>query len=166
MEINFLILPLAALIPMVVGAAYYHPKVLGSFWMKASGVTEEQTQTGNMALIFGLAYLFSLLIAFSLGGMVIHQLAVQSLLSGVQGFGEVGSEVQTFFDNFMKTYGDTHRSFGHGALHGVFAAIFFAWPVIGILSLFERRGWKYTAVHVGYWIISLGLMGGIICAYA
>jgi hypothetical protein len=32
--------------------------------------------------------------------------------------------------------------------------------------LFERRSWKYIFINAGYWILTLTLMGGIICAYA
>jgi len=32
--------------------------------------------------------------------------------------------------------------------------------------MFERRGFKYIAIHGGYWMLTLGLMGGIICQFA
>jgi hypothetical protein len=38
-------------------------------------------------------------------------------------------------------------------------------PTLGILSLFERKSFKYVAIHVGYYLITLGLMGGLVCAY-
>ena len=165
MEPNFIVFFLAALIPLAVGAVYYNPAVAGKIWMETSGTSEEKAQSGNMAIIFGLAYLFSLFIAFTLGGMVIHQFAIQSVLINQAGFGEAGSEVQTLFDTFMNNYGEVHRTFGHGVLHGTFAGVLFAWPIIGTISLFERRGWKYTAVHTVYWIITLALMGGVLAAY-
>jgi len=51
----------AALSTFVVGFVYYHPKVLGTAWMNAEGLTEEQLQKGNMAKIFGLSFLFAFL---------------------------------------------------------------------------------------------------------
>lgn len=165
MEPNFLILPLTALIPLVVGAIYYNPAVFGKIWMNASGVTEEQAQSGNMLKIFGLTYIFSLMMGLVLIGLTIHQNALQSLLFGVEGFGVAGSEVQTYFDDFMKQYGNVHRTFGHGVVHGVIAGVFLAWPLIGVISLFERKSWKYIGVHTLYWIISLALMGGVICKF-
>ena len=38
--------------------------------------------------------------------------------------------------------------------------------VIGINALFERKGFKYIAINAGYWILCLGLMGGVLCAFA
>jgi hypothetical protein len=32
--------------------------------------------------------------------------------------------------------------------------------------LFERKGFRYIAINGGYWIISMALMGGIICAFS
>jgi hypothetical protein len=54
MEMNWIAIAVSALLPLVVGAIWYNPKVLGKAWMQASGVTEEQVQTGNMLVIFGL----------------------------------------------------------------------------------------------------------------
>jgi len=159
---NFPILFASALIPILIGAVWYNPKVLGTAWMKASGVTEAQAQSGNMTLIFGLAYLFSFFLAFGMNGLAVHQVGLFQLL----GNEAVGSEGHTFLTNFMEKYGDRHRSFGHGALHGGIAAILFALPLIGIVSLFERRGWKYVMIHFMYWFISLMLMGGVICQFA
>lgn len=61
MEMNWIAIAVSALLPLVVGAIWYNPKVLGKAWMQASGVTEEQVQTGNMLVIFGLTYVFGLL---------------------------------------------------------------------------------------------------------
>ena len=58
MEINWIAIAVSALIPLVIGAIWYNPKVLGKAWMQASGVTEEQVQSGNMLVIFGLTYVF------------------------------------------------------------------------------------------------------------
>lgn len=163
---NFPIFFAAALIPMVIGAIWYNPKVLGSPWMKASGVTEEQVRTGNMVLIFGLAYLFSFFLAFGLQFLVIHQAGFMGLFVADPAFAVEGSEMSTYVNNFMEKYGNRHRSFGHGALHGGMASIMFALPLVGILGLFERRGWRYVLLHFGYWFITLILMGGVICQFA
>lgn len=152
----------AALIPMVVGAVYYHPKVAGNAWMKTNKFTEESLQGGNMAIIFGASYVFSILLAFGLGGLVIHQSGAFSMM--MPDVMISGSEVQNDFNTLMTTYGGNFRTFGHGALHGVIATVMFVLPFVGINALFERRGWKYTMIHLGYWLITLVLMGGLLCA--
>lgn len=156
---NYYIYFLVALIPLAVGAVYYHPKVAGSAWMKTNGFTPESLQGANMALIFGLCYVFSLLMSVILTGIVIHQSSFQSLAFGLEPASEAFKEIM----NVAETYSDRHRSFGHGALHGSFLTLFFVFPLIAINALFERRGWTYILIHTGYWFISLVLMGGLIC---
>jgi hypothetical protein len=39
-------------------------------------------------------------------------------------------------------------------------------PILSINAMFERKGFKYIAINAGYWIITLGLMGGIICGFS
>ena len=162
MPTNFYMFFVAALIPLVVGAIYYNPKVLGNAWMKSCGFTEESLKGGNMAVIFGVSYLFAVMIALTMPSITIHQTQVFSLLA--PGVMESGSQAQTDFNTLMQTYGGAYRSFGHGALHGIFSAIFYILPIIGTIALFERRGWKYIFIHFGYWAITLILMGGVICA--
>ncbi len=163
---NLLILLLAALVPLVIGFIWYNPKVLGTAWMNASGLTEDKLKGGNMIVIFALTYLFSLMAATVISAIVIHQSAIYSTLANEEGFGIAGSAIQNYIDDFMKNYGQNFRTFKHGMLHGGITAIFFVLPIVGINALFERKGFKYIMIHVGYWFISLMLMGGIICQFS
>jgi len=132
--------------------------------MKASGVTDEQVRSGNMAVIFGLAYVLSLIIAFTLSSQVIHQLAAASLVATVDQATAEGQAAVEAFEAFMTQVGTSHRSFGHGFMHGGIAGLLFAGPLFGIIALFERRSFRYVAIHTGYWFLSLALMGGTIAA--
>jgi hypothetical protein len=38
--------------------------------------------------------------------------------------------------------------------------------LIGINAVFERKGFKYIAIHTAYWMLTMAIMGGIICAFA
>ncbi|MBD2842745.1 DUF1761 domain-containing protein [Erythrobacter rubeus] len=49
----------------VVGALWYGV-IFGKAWQKAAGISDEQVQSGNMFLIFGLTFLFEMLIAMVL----------------------------------------------------------------------------------------------------
>ena len=82
MILNFPILVLAALVPMIIGFIWYNPKVFGNAWMKAAGMTDEQVKGGNMAKIFGLALLFAIMLALAMPGLVIHQMGAFSLAQG------------------------------------------------------------------------------------
>ncbi len=46
----------------IVGSIWYGA-LFGKAWQQAAGLTDEQVQSGNPALIFGLCFLFELLIA-------------------------------------------------------------------------------------------------------
>lgn len=163
---NFPILLLAALVPMIIGFIWYNPKTVGNAWMKAAGLDEEKMKGANMLVIFGLSYFFSLLIATVVQFMVIHQLSVFSILANQPGIQDPTSEIGKFYADFMTKYGNEFRTFKHGAFHGTICGIFFATPVLGISALFERRSAKYILIHSGYWIITLALMGGVICQFA
>lgn len=98
--------------------------------------------------------------------VVIHQFAAQSILFGEPGFTEGTGEAYTYFQDFMATYGDRFRTFKHGALHGTMTGLFLALPIMGTNALFERKSFKYVAINVGYWTVTLALMGRILCQYA
>ena len=49
----------------VVGAIWYGV-LFGKVWQRAAGLSDEDVQSGNMALIFGLTFLFEMLVAMVL----------------------------------------------------------------------------------------------------
>jgi len=101
MELNYLAIAVAAIIPLFIGAIWYNPKVFGTAWMNASGMTEEKIKNANMGVIFSLTLVLSFLLAFSVNGMVIHQVAASQLA-----FTNPDSEA---FKAFMEEFGDVHR---------------------------------------------------------
>lgn len=164
-EIKWWVYAVAALVPLVIGAIWYNPKVLGTAWMKAAGLSEEQLKGANMLLIFGTTYIMSVMIAFLLSFLVIHQTGFYSVLVRQPGLGDPTSELGKYVSDFMSKYGQCYRTFKHGALHGGMTAIGLALPILSINSLFERKGFKYIAIHGGYWFITLMIMGGIVCQF-
>ncbi len=166
MHVNFLIILLAALVPMVMGFIWYNPKVLGKAWMHAAGMTEEKMKGSNMALVFGLAFLFSFFLSMAMQFMVIHQFHLYSILMNEPGMKDPNSEVSMMVKGFMEKYGTNFRTFKHGALHGALGGIMIALPIIATNALFERKSAKYIAINAGYWIVTMTLMGGVICAFS
>jgi hypothetical protein len=162
---NIGIVALAALIPMIIGFIYYNPKVLGTVWMKVSGMTEEKMKESNMALVFGLSYVLSFLMCFMLGMLVVHQTDVYSLFNGQEGFGVPGSEVTMAIDEVMRLAENNFRTFKHGALHGCLTGIFIALPILMTNGLFEGKSIKYGFVNATYWIITMTLAGGVLCLW-
>ena len=157
MELNFIAVAVSALVPLVIGAIWYNPKVFGTAWMQTSGMTEEKMKNANMALIYGVSLVLSFLLAFSVNGMVIHQV-------GASQMAYPNIEAETY-KAFIAEFGNAHRSFKHGALHGAIAGIFVVLPILGTNALFERKSWKYIFVNVGYWTLTLAIMGAILCGW-
>lgn len=65
--VNWLAVIAAAISMFVIGGIWYSPMLFGKQWQAAAGLSDEQAQGGNKALIFGLALVFSLLMAANLG---------------------------------------------------------------------------------------------------
>jgi hypothetical protein len=63
-EFNILAVIAAALATFVLGGLWYSPALFGKAWQREAGVTDEQMRTSNKALIFGLAFVLSLIAAF------------------------------------------------------------------------------------------------------
>ena len=130
---NLLAIVIAALIPMFMGFIYYHPKVFGKVWMDSLGLKEEDLKKGNMGAIMGISLVMSVLLSFF-------------MLVNVDGPGQEGE-----FDTFKL-----------GVFHGVLVGFMVAMPVLVTNGLFERKNLKNLAINTLYWIITIGLMGGVI----
>ncbi len=162
---KILVIFLTALIPLLVGFIWYNAKIFGTAWMKAADMTEEKTKNVNMGKIFGITFIFSLMLAFIMQVLVVHQVHVTSLFFK-QPIDDPSTEAGALYKSIMDLLGNSYRTFKHGSLHGTIAGFFIALPLIGINALFERKGFNYIAINAGYWIVSFALMGGVICAFS
>lgn len=140
-DINWLSILAAAVASLVIGFLWYGP-LFGKAWMAASGMTEEKIKGGNMALIFGLSFVFGCLLAFSMWAQV--------MVGG--GGGEIHGQAP-------------YLTFKHGAFHGMIMGLFVILPVLGTIALYERKSITYVLIAVGYWTVTLATMGGIINAW-
>lgn len=164
--VNWTAVLCSGFIPVAVGFVWYSPKVFGRAWLKAADLSEETIPKSNIPLRFGISILFATMLAVAVMPMVIHQMHIFATLMKQPGFGKEGSTITIYLTTFMKQYGGEFRTFQHGAFHGIFAGLFLVLPIVGTNALFERRGFRYIAIHVGYWTLCLTLMGGVICAWA
>lgn len=114
MEINFVALLGAAVVTLLTGFIWYHPKVFGTIWMRENNFTQEQLRTGNMLKIFGFTYVFSLMITVILMALTIHQSGAVGMVGGPP----MLANAKPSFAAFMADYGTAYRTFKHGALHG------------------------------------------------
>ena len=134
-SLNFLAIIVATLSTFVVGWLWYGP-LFGNAWINAIGMSEEQLQEANMGKIFGLAFIFELIMAFNLA----------MFLTGTP---EAAEQMNASMGAF------------YGFLTG-FGWIFFA---LAVNSLYEQRSWKYILINGGYWSVAFTIMGLIIGAW-
>ena len=156
MKFNLLITFLAAFIPMLVGTVWYNPKVFGNAWMQANGFTKDDLDKSKMGLIFGLSFLFAIILSVQLNTVVIHQFGVTQTLQ----------QHPELLQQILSEHANHFRSFGHGVLHGIVFSLFTVLPIIGTHALYEKKSFKYVAIHVGYWLVNFALMGGVICEFS
>ncbi|MBK9983626.1 MAG: DUF1761 domain-containing protein [Saprospiraceae bacterium] len=117
------------------GFIYYHDKVFGKAWMDTLGWTKDSMPKVNMGKVLIICLIMSFLLSMF-------------ILINVDGPGQEGK----------------YDSFKHGAGHGIILTFFVAMPLMVINGLFERKNFKYLAIHILYWLITLVLMGGTIDA--
>lgn len=165
MEINWIAVLVAALVPMLIGFIYYHPKVVGTAWMKASGMTEEKIKSGNMLVIFGVSFVFALMLSMSMHSVTIHQFSIPGTVMVGSEEPAPGTEEAQWVQTSLEKYGDRNRSFKHGVAHGMLFFLFFGLPILATNALFERKGFKYILINGAYWLLTVMLMGGIICGW-
>ncbi|PTX60658.1 uncharacterized protein DUF1761 [Kordia periserrulae] len=140
-NVNWIALAVAALSTLVIGFIWYGP-LFGKAWMKETGITEAQAQKG-MPLRFGL----SVVLAF----VAVFFIYMVSVVTGGEPGDPHGQE--------------KYLTFGHGAIHGIFVALFIAMPVLATNALFEQKSFKYILINVGYWVVTFAIMGGIVNAW-
>jgi|SRR6218665_647394 len=154
---NFYAVIAATFVTLVVGFVWYSPKVFGTIWMRETGITEEKARQSNMLKVFGLTILYSFMLSFLMPALVIHQMGVLGVFGG--------DMKNANYIEFMNQHGGLFRTFKHGALHGFISGLFIALPITAINGLFEQKSWKYILINAGYWIVSMMIMGAIICGW-
>lgn len=125
----------ATLSTFLVGWIWYGP-LFGKAWLSAAGITADETQQGNMAKIFGLAFIFELIMAFNLAMFL-------------TGSPEAAAEMDA----------------GTGAFYGFLTGFGWVFFAMAVNSLFEQKSWKYIFINGGYWTVSFTVMGLIIGAW-
>lgn len=134
MELNWIAVIVAAIIPMVTGFIWYGP-LFGKKWQASMGFSDEKLKSGNMPVIFGVSFLVAILWA----------MGFSMIIEGMHAAGE----------------GSFH-TFQHGALHGALLTIFMSIPVLVSNSLFQKNNATNILINVGYWILTGAIMGGIL----
>src|SRR5687768_11732434 len=106
--VNCLAVIAAALSMFVIGGLWYSPILFARPWQKAAGLTDEQLKGGSMPLIFGLAFVLSLLmaanLAFFLAGVTDVGAAVGYAVAAGLGWAAFGLSVIALFERRPLAY--------------------------------------------------------------
>lgn len=166
---NLIAILIAALIPMVIGFIWYHPKVFGTLWMKETGMTEEKARQGNQILKFVLTFLFSFMLAFVLNSLAVHDSFIDGATyykTNKTNIPEPGTELAQWKEYYYTNLAADNHTAKHGAFHAfMLVGLFIVLPIFATNSIFEGKSWKYVAVNTSYWMLSLIIMGAIIASW-
>lgn len=137
-NVNWLAVLVAALVSFLVGFAWYHKNVFGTIWMKEAGISPDAPNSANMSKIFGLTFVYSVVMAANLA---------------------------MFLQDPPKDCGLDPISAGNGTFYGFLTG--FGWVAMAqfITGLFEMKSWKYMAINAGYHVVTLTIMGAILGAW-
>jgi hypothetical protein len=64
-EVNWLAILVAGVSCFLLGGLWYSPVLFGKVWQREAGLTDERLKNSNMAMIFGFAFVLSLLAAWN-----------------------------------------------------------------------------------------------------
>jgi len=157
---NLLIILATALIPIVVGMAWYHPSLFGNAWLKEAGMTQEDMKANQKPLKFLFGFIFNFLLAFGLFTMVTHEFSILGLVGGDPELLKSGTA-----GAFLAEYGGSFSRFSHGVVHGILATIVMVVPIIGHQCLWSGKSFKYFLLDVGFWLVCIILMSGVIAQW-
>ena len=68
--INIWAVLVAALANFLIGGLWYSPALMGKTWMRANGFTEDDLKKGSPAVIFGMSFVFCLIMSANLAGFL------------------------------------------------------------------------------------------------
>ena len=66
-QVNLIAVLLCGVSSLVLGGVWYSPMLFAKTWQSAAGLSDEQAKSGNVAMIFGGAFVLSLVAAYVFG---------------------------------------------------------------------------------------------------
>jgi len=109
LSINFWAILVAAVANFVIGGMWYSPALFGKIWMKANGFNDADLKKGSPALIFGLSFVFCLLMSANLAGFLggpdtTVGFAIAAGIAGGLGWAALGLGVIALFERRPLSY--------------------------------------------------------------
>ena len=112
----------AALANFVIGGMWYSPALFGKFWMRVNGFTQADLERGSPARIFGVSFVFCLLMAGNLAAFLADPsttvaFAVAAAVAAGLGWAALGLAVIALFER---------RPWGYILVNGGYLTVSFA----------------------------------------
>lgn len=159
---NWLVILGSALIPFFVAFVWFHEKVFGGEkWHLISEMSIEKAASPVSPFKLFLSILLNAFIAFGVYLLTIHETGIFGMVGGNQELMNAGTAAA-----FLAEYGGAYHTLTHGLAHGLAATLFFAFPILGYVVIFEKKSGKYFWVYLSYWYVSLTLMSVVISLWA
>lgn len=125
MAVNWLAVIAAAISMFVIGGIWYSPLLFDKPWQRAAGLTSDDIKRGNPAIIFGIGFVLSLLmaanLAFFVAGVDFGMTVLYSVAAGL-GWATFGLAMVALFER---------RPLPYFLIHGGYLTISFA--VMGLI---------------------------------
>jgi hypothetical protein len=137
MTIHWLSQGVASVSALVVGFIWYGV-LFKNAWMNSAGLSLEKIKKGtHPAVLYGIVLVLAFILSMGLYRHII--------------------QLHAAFESH------TNHPFWHGVYHGLWDAFLYgAIPALITNALFDQRNWKYILINAGYWIVTFGVMGGVI----
>jgi hypothetical protein len=134
-DINYLAVLVSAVLYMIIGFSWYSKSLFGALWMELIGLTEKDLEKAKEK---GMAKKF--LLAFAAALIMAYTLA--------------------HFVDYTQS-----KTFMDGALTGFWIWLGFVATVLLSSILWENKPVKLYLINASYYLVSLGLMGGILAIW-
>jgi len=158
MNLNYPAFALISLLPVIIGYIWYNPK----WTLFTSAEPHIDFSKISIFKVF-ILFILSLTIVYGYMNVIIHQMGFYELFFTDIMMGS--EEAKQITEDFLSTYGDKHRHFGHGVFHGAINAFVFALPFIGSYAILNGKPTKFVLYHFGYWLITSLVIGGLISEF-
>lgn len=158
MDLNYFAFFLISFIPLIVGFLWYNSK----FPLFKQAVHREHLPSLAASRIF-IVLVLSAMFVYVYMNLIIHQMGFYELF-----FTDImkgSEEAVAITEEFLATYGQKHRHFGHGIFHGAINAFFIGLPIIGGMAILGQRSKKFVLDHFGYFLLTSIIVGGLISEF-
>lgn len=165
LESNWYIIFFTAFLPLIIGYVWYHPKIFGG---KLAKFSDNQLSNIGVTNNFKRAisiYGFGVLLSYMVLLLCVHQIGPHLLFFAESQMADPNYEAHAFLKNFLEQFGDRHRTFSHGLIHGFEMGLFWSIALLASTAFIEGQSLKKYWIHIGFWILTCMVMGGVLSAF-